>query len=195
MSGRGRGSSWWSPPPLCSRHASAWTTSTAIWTHTTTRSRACFSDGRRSGHGMGHRLLRINESHQGNPLLTDHGGGARSPPRRVRHRHGSRDDARPAARQGVRQRARQRGRSARPRSLRWRSRAAFLQAHINRSLHMKRTPQLQFFYDDTLDNALRLERAMKREAAVLGEEAHDIPVPGIEPDAGAADPGGEEDQS
>ena len=35
----------------------------------------------------------------------------------------------------------------------------FLQAKINASLRMKRTPQLQFLYDDTLDNALRLDRA------------------------------------
>jgi hypothetical protein len=48
---------------------------------------------------------------------------------------------------------------------------------------MKRTPQLQFFYDDTLDNALRLERALKREAQVLGEEAHEIPVPGMDTEA------------
>ena len=41
----------------------------------------------------------------------------------------------------------------------------FLQAKINASLHMRHTPQLQFFYDDTLDNALRIERALKREAA------------------------------
>ena len=57
----------------------------------------------------------------------------------------------------------------------------FLQAKINASLHMRRTPQLQFFYDATLDNALRLERALKREAEVLGEEPHEIPVPGMEP--------------
>jgi len=57
----------------------------------------------------------------------------------------------------------------------------FLQAKINASLHMRRTPQLQFLYDDTLDNALRLERALKREAEVLGEEPRDIPVPGMEP--------------
>jgi ribosome-binding factor A len=60
----------------------------------------------------------------------------------------------------------------------------FLQAKINASLHMKRTPQLQFVYDDTLDNALRLERAMKREAEVLGEEPHEIPVPGMVPEEG-----------
>jgi ribosome-binding factor A len=58
----------------------------------------------------------------------------------------------------------------------------FLQTKINASLHMRRTPQLQFFYDATLDNALRLERALKREAEVLGEEPHEIPVPGMESD-------------
>jgi len=59
----------------------------------------------------------------------------------------------------------------------------FLQAKINASLHMKRTPQLQFFYDDTLDNALRIQRALKREAEVLGEEPHEIIVSGEEPEA------------
>jgi hypothetical protein len=57
----------------------------------------------------------------------------------------------------------------------------FLQAKINASLHAKRTPQLEFLYDETLDNALRIEKAMKREAEVLGEEPHEIPLPGIEP--------------
>jgi ribosome-binding factor A len=84
----------------------------------------------------------------------------------------------------------------------------FLQAKINASLHMKRTPQLQFLYDETLDNALRIERALKREAGTLGEEPHEIPVPGAKPEAGAeggdaaadeagdegdTDPGGDED--
>ena len=54
----------------------------------------------------------------------------------------------------------------------------FLQARINASLHMRRTPQLQFFYDSTLDNALRLEKAMKREEEVLGSEAPHIFVDG-----------------
>jgi ribosome-binding factor A len=61
----------------------------------------------------------------------------------------------------------------------------FLQGKINASLHMKRTPQLQFFYDDTLDNALRIERALKREAQVLGEEPHEILVPGVDDESGA----------
>ena len=67
----------------------------------------------------------------------------------------------------------------------------FLQGKINASLHMKRTPQLHFFYDDTLDNAMRIERALKREAEVLGEEQAEILVGGEEAEA-AAD-GGETD--
>ncbi len=62
----------------------------------------------------------------------------------------------------------------------------FLQAKINASLHMRRTPQLQFLYDDTLDNALRIERALKREEEVLGKEAPEIVVGGADDaDAGA----------
>ena len=57
----------------------------------------------------------------------------------------------------------------------------FLQAKINASLHVKRTPQLQFFYDDTLDNALRIERALRREEEVLGKEAPEIVVGGAGP--------------
>jgi ribosome-binding factor A len=68
-----------------------------------------------------------------------------------------------------------------------------LQAKINSSLHMKRTPQLQFLYDETLDNALRIERAMKREAEVLGEEPHEIPVPGMDLEDGPGEPGDDSD--
>lgn len=56
----------------------------------------------------------------------------------------------------------------------------FLQAKINASLHMRRTPQLLFLYDDTLDNALRIERALKREEEVLGKEAPEIVVGGAD---------------
>jgi ribosome-binding factor A len=61
----------------------------------------------------------------------------------------------------------------------------YLQAKLNAAVHMKRTPQLEFHYDSTLDNALHIEALMRREAEVLGAEAHDIPVPG------AADAGGD----
>jgi ribosome-binding factor A len=46
----------------------------------------------------------------------------------------------------------------------------FLQARLNEELHMKRTPQLEFVYDETLDNALRIEQVMKREEELLGAE-------------------------
>ena len=54
----------------------------------------------------------------------------------------------------------------------------FLQARINASLHIKRTPQLEFVYDGTLDNALHIEKLMKREEEVLGSEAPQIFVDG-----------------
>ena len=56
----------------------------------------------------------------------------------------------------------------------------FLQARLNSSLHMKRTPQLEFHYDDTLDNALHIEKLLKREEAVLGAEQPEIRVDGEE---------------
>jgi ribosome-binding factor A len=46
----------------------------------------------------------------------------------------------------------------------------FLQARLNDELHMKRTPQLRFVYDETLDRALRIEQVMRREEEVLGAE-------------------------
>jgi ribosome-binding factor A len=54
----------------------------------------------------------------------------------------------------------------------------FLQTRINASLHMKRTPQLEFVYDATLDNALYIEKLMKREEEALGSEAPEIFVDG-----------------
>jgi ribosome-binding factor A len=54
----------------------------------------------------------------------------------------------------------------------------YLQARLNAVSHLRRTPQLEFHYDATLDNALHIEEVMRREAAVLGAEPHEIPVPG-----------------
>ena len=62
----------------------------------------------------------------------------------------------------------------------------FLQSRLGVSLLMRRTPQLQFFYDSTLDNALRLEKAMRREEELLGSEAPEIFVDGVDEPAGAA---------
>ena len=52
----------------------------------------------------------------------------------------------------------------RARSLRALERAhGVLQARIARELHLKRTPQLSFHYDETLDQAMRLEQLIRRE--------------------------------
>lgn len=52
----------------------------------------------------------------------------------------------------------------------------FLQARLNEALHMKRTPQLQFLYDDTVDRAMHIERLLKREEEILGTEPPEIIV-------------------
>ena len=56
-----------------------------------------------------------------------------------------------------------------------------LQARLSETLRMKRTPQLQFIYDDTLDNAMHIEKLLRREEAALGKEAPEILVEGVDP--------------
>ncbi|HET6496732.1 MAG TPA: 30S ribosome-binding factor RbfA [Thermoleophilia bacterium] len=57
----------------------------------------------------------------------------------------------------------------------------YLQARLSETLRMKRTPQLQFIYDDTLDNAMHIEKLLRQEEALLGKEAPEILVDGAEP--------------
>ena len=57
----------------------------------------------------------------------------------------------------------------------------YLQARLSETLRMKRTPQLQFIYDDTLDNAMHIEKLLRQEEAVLGREAPEIFVDGADP--------------
>jgi ribosome-binding factor A len=45
-----------------------------------------------------------------------------------------------------------------------RSGHGFLQARLASELRLKRTPELEFLYDDTTDRALRLEELIDREA-------------------------------
>jgi ribosome-binding factor A len=52
----------------------------------------------------------------------------------------------------------------------------YLQARLSETLRMKRTPQLQFIYDDTLDNAMHIEKLLRHEEEVLGREAPEIIV-------------------
>jgi ribosome-binding factor A len=71
----------------------------------------------------------------------------------------------------------------------------YLQARVNEALHMKRTPQLTFVYDETTDKAMRIERLLRREAEELGETPPDAAVP-EEPEPlldGAVDGGSGED--
>ncbi|HEX5559856.1 MAG TPA: 30S ribosome-binding factor RbfA [Gaiellales bacterium] len=72
----------------------------------------------------------------------------------------------------------------RARSLRALERAhGVLQARIARELHLKRTPQLSFHYDETLDQAMRLEQLIRRE--------HEL----VAPDSGMTDIALENDQA
>jgi ribosome-binding factor A len=52
----------------------------------------------------------------------------------------------------------------------------FIQARVNAALHLKRTPQLEFVYDETTDRAMRIEQLLRREAEVLGEEPPEPPA-------------------
>lgn len=54
--------------------------------------------------------------------------------------------------------------------------SGYLQSRLGEALRMKRTPQLTFVYDETLDNALHIAKLIKREEALLGEEAPEILV-------------------
>ena len=40
----------------------------------------------------------------------------------------------------------------------------FLQAQVNDELHMKRTPKLEFVYDDSVDRGMRITELIDREA-------------------------------
>jgi ribosome-binding factor A len=73
----------------------------------------------------------------------------------------------------------------------------YLQARVNAALHIKRTPQLVFVYDETTDKAMYIERLIRREAMILGERAPETPEPGTDqPEAavpGADEPGASDD--
>jgi ribosome-binding factor A len=50
-----------------------------------------------------------------------------------------------------------------------RSAHGFLQARVARELRLKRTPALEFFYDDTTDRALRVEELIAGSPASSSE--------------------------
>jgi ribosome-binding factor A len=66
-----------------------------------------------------------------------------------------------------------------------RSAHGFLQRRIAAELHLKRTPTLEFSYDDTTDRAMRLDALIDAELRVGRDRAgarEDRPTPGDEPD-------------
>lgn len=54
-----------------------------------------------------------------------------------------------------------------------RSAEGLLQQKINERLHMKRTPILEFIYDSSVDEGMRIEALLKAEKQALAEEAED----------------------
>jgi ribosome-binding factor A len=66
-----------------------------------------------------------------------------------------------------------------------RSAHGFLQARVARELRLKRTPALEFFYDDTTDRALRVEELIA--ASPVGDDAS----PEREGESPASSPEGE----
>ena len=73
----------------------------------------------------------------------------------------------------------------------------YLQDRIAADVRIKRTPQLQFLYDESIDRGQRIETLLKRYEGELGPEAEDEPgsdAPGAE-DQGEPDAPSVEDQS
>ncbi len=44
----------------------------------------------------------------------------------------------------------------------------FLQGEINRELHLKRTPELEFVYDESIDTGMRIHMMIRSEEDALG---------------------------
>jgi ribosome-binding factor A len=62
----------------------------------------------------------------------------------------------------------------------------FLQARINESVHMKRTPQLEFVYDESIDRGQRIEKLLRRHEGELGPIDDEPPAPAEVDDGGEA---------
>ena len=90
--------------------------------------------------------------------------GPAGPEDRFRHDDERQDHPRPSPCPRLRQRARKRGRSATATLAGLRSAHGALQRRLARELRMKRTPTLEFLYDDTTDRAMHLEQLIEREA-------------------------------
>jgi ribosome-binding factor A len=80
-----------------------------------------------------------------------------------------------------------------------RSAEGFLQGIINEELHLKRTPALQFVYDESVDRGMKIEAMLRGQERDLGVDISS-PAAGTDPAAGegpegAADPAVEREET
>jgi len=79
-----------------------------------------------------------------------------------------------------------------------RSAEGFLQGIINDELHLKRTPALEFVYDESVDRGLRINELLRAQSALLtetGEDTEAVADTGVAEDTEAvADTGVAEDE-
>lgn len=61
-----------------------------------------------------------------------------------------------------------------------RSAEGFLQGVINDELHLKRTPALEFVYDESVDRGLRIDELLRAQSALLTEPAEGSEAEGSE---------------
>lgn len=53
-----------------------------------------------------------------------------------------------------------------------------LQGAINDELHLKRTPTLEFVYDESVDRGFRIDELLRAESELLGKAADELPEDG-----------------
>jgi ribosome-binding factor A len=75
-----------------------------------------------------------------------------------------------------------------------RSALGYLQGVINTELHLKRTPTLDFIYDESIDEGMKIHVLLREHGSAMGLDYGVEPAPGDEtaaPDDEAAGPGGD----
>ncbi len=100
-------------------------------------------------------MRRVNESVR--QVLAEAAPGAEGSSNRARHRDRRRHGSRPDARHGLRQRPRLRPQAAFE-LVGLEAAHGVLQSRLARELRLKRTPQLTFEYDPTVERGVRMSR-------------------------------------
>ena len=63
-----------------------------------------------------------------------------------------------------------------------RSSEGFLQEIINRELHLKRTPKLEFVYDESIDEGMKIQSLLRQESERLGISLAEEPAEELDED-------------